>query len=252
MSPQRRTVSRPGESARIGTVGRCAETSRAERPESVGTTSASSSSSRAASQAAVGDRVGRVAAGAAHAVSFQRVVGRLALGLRGDRGHHRDRLDRVARRPPSPARASPRRCRRGSRWRRRRPRRASGATRRTIESSICVAVIDGPRERAGQREQPLLDDRHLLDRQLDAEVAARDHDAVGRARGSPRARSTACGFSIFAISGMRVCSRTRVDVLGPAHEAQRDDVDADRAPRRAGAPGPPRGPTGSSRPRPGC
>ena len=47
--PQRRTVSLPGESARIGTVGRCAETRRAERPDSVGTTSASSSSSRAAS-----------------------------------------------------------------------------------------------------------------------------------------------------------------------------------------------------------
>ena len=51
--------------------------------------------------------------------------------------------DRVVRRRRSPARASPRRCRRGSRWRRRSPRRASGATSATIESSICVAVIDG-------------------------------------------------------------------------------------------------------------
>ena len=41
------------------------------------------------------------------------------------------------------------------------------------------------------------------------------------------ARSTACGFSILAMSGVRVCSRTKQDVLGAAHEAQRDEVDAD-------------------------
>jgi len=51
MSPHRRTVSRPGDSARIGTSGRCADTRRAERPESVGMTSASRPSSDAATQA---------------------------------------------------------------------------------------------------------------------------------------------------------------------------------------------------------
>ena len=47
------------------------------------------------------------------------------------------------------------------------------------------------------------------------------------ARTISSARSTACGFSILAISGSRVCSRTNVDVLGAAHERQRDEVDAD-------------------------
>ena len=47
------------------------------------------------------------------------------------------------------------------------------------------------------------------------------------ARTISSARSTACGFSILAISGSRVCSRTRLDVLGAAHERQRDEVDAD-------------------------
>ena len=50
----------------------------------------------------------------------------------------------------------------------------------TIESSIWVAVIDGRAMRAREREQALLDHRHLLDRHLDAQVAARDHHAVGR------------------------------------------------------------------------
>ena len=84
-----------------------------------------------------------------------------------------------------------------------------------------------PRELAGDPQQPLLDDRHLLDRQLDPEVAARDHHAVGGADDLLGA-STACGFSILAISGSRVCSRTVLDVLGRAHERQRDQVDADR------------------------
>ena len=50
----------------------------------------------------------------------------------------------------------------------------------TIESSICVAVIDG-RARFRRGEQLLLHDRHALDRELDAEVAAGDHHAVGGA-----------------------------------------------------------------------
>ena len=42
------------------------------------------------------------------------------------------------------------------------------------------------------------------------------------------ARSTAWGFSIFAISGRRVCSRTISTSCRRAHERQRDHVDADR------------------------
>src|SRR5262249_38089466 len=51
ISEQRRTVSRPGDSAKIGTWGLGAEMSRAERPESVGTTSAARWRSRAATHA---------------------------------------------------------------------------------------------------------------------------------------------------------------------------------------------------------
>ena len=42
------------------------------------------------------------------------------------------------------------------------------------------------------------------------------------------------------------------DVLGAAHEAQRDEVDADRDRRLAGARGPPRAPTAARPPGPGC
>ena len=101
-----------------------------------------------------------------------------------------------------------------------------GRVEATIESSICVAVIDGPRELAGLREQVLLDDRHELDRQLDAEVAARDHDAVGGA-----------DDLLHAVDGLRLLDlrderQARVlahelDVLRAAHERQRDEVDAD-------------------------
>ena len=47
------------------------------------------------------------------------------------------------------------------------------------------------------------------------------------ARTISSARVTACGFSILATSGSRVCLRSSIDLLGAAHERQRDDVDAD-------------------------
>ena len=49
----------------------------------------------------------------------------------------------------------------------------------TIDSSICVAVITGSAEHVGAADEVLLHHRDPLDRDLDAEVAARDHDAVG-------------------------------------------------------------------------
>ena len=129
----------------------------------------------------VGERVGRVARVAAHAPLVPLAVGR---------GRARcARRSRPSSRPPRPG------------TRRRRvswesitasvPSRIALATsvtsarvgreEATIESSICVAVIDRAGQRAGERDDLLLDDRHLLDRQLDAEVAARDHHAVGGA-----------------------------------------------------------------------
>ena len=68
---------------------------------------------------------------------------RWALHLAGDPVHRPHRLHRIIARPPSPRTASPRRCRRGSRWPRRTPRPGSGRARATIDSSIWVAVITG-------------------------------------------------------------------------------------------------------------
>ena len=54
------------------------------------------------------------------------------------------------------------------------------------------------------RDEPedlLLDDRHALGRELDAEIAARHHDGVGRAM-IPSRSSTAAGVSILATMGV--------------------------------------------------
>ena len=48
-----------------------------------------------------------------------------------------------------------------------------------IDSSTCVATITGTPRRARPREDRLLHARHLLDRHLEPEIAARDHHAVG-------------------------------------------------------------------------
>ena len=47
-----------------------------------------------------------------------------------------------------------------------------------IDWSISVATMTGRRTRAPAQDLPL-DDGHALGRELDAEIAARDHDAVG-------------------------------------------------------------------------
>ena len=49
-----------------------------------------------------------------------------------------------------------------------------------IDSSIWVATITGLACASRQRDRPGLHERHVLERQLDAEVAAGDHDAVER------------------------------------------------------------------------
>ena len=96
----------------------------------------------------------------------------------------------------------------------------------TIESSICVAVIDGRAMRAGQGEQALLDHRHLLDGHLDAQVAARDHHAVGDLEDLLGALDALRLLDLGDERHARVLAHEE-DVLGPAHEAQRDEVDAD-------------------------
>ncbi len=47
-----------------------------------------------------------------------------------------------------------------------------------IDSSICVATMTGFGHAAAELHRALLHDRHRLERQLDAQVAAGDHDAV--------------------------------------------------------------------------
>ena len=135
-------------------------------------------------------------------------------------------LDRDTGRPRSPARASPRRCRRGSRSRRRSPRRASGARSATIESSICVAVIDG-RASAPASAITCFWTIGTSSIRISMPRSPRATITQSAARTISSARCTACGFSILAISGSRVCLRRNVDVLGAAHERQRDEVDAD-------------------------
>src|SRR5580700_9361943 len=74
-----------------------------------------------------------------------------------------------------------------------------------------------------------LHDRHRLDRNLDAEVAASDHDAVGRRDDAVQLRQ---GFVLFyfgdyryALVAFRHESLDAFDVFGRAHERDRDVVD---------------------------
>ena len=109
----------------------------------------------------------------------------------------------------------------------------------------------GAGERAGQRDHLLLHDRHLLDAQLDAEVAARDHHAVGGAHDLLRALH---GLRLLDLGDQRQprVAADELDVLGAAHERQRDQVDADRLADAPGARGPPAARRAARRPRRGC
>ena len=103
-----------------------------------------------------------------------------------------------------------------------------------IDSSICVAVTTGFEARFARCDHIFLRQRHLFERDLDAEVAARDHDAVGRGTMSSMWSSASC-FSIFAITGIdlpaaAMCVFDAQHVLRRAHERNGDPVDAVRDP----------------------
>ena len=129
---------------------------------------------------AVRDGVGRVARVAPDAFLIPRAVGQRVLGALGDRGHHLDGLARIL------------------------------ADRRLLGEHHGVGSVEdrvghvghlgtggaggvdhrvehlggrdrGAGEPARHAQQLFLDDRDVFDRQLDAEIAARDHHAVGRA-----------------------------------------------------------------------
>ncbi len=100
-----------------------------------------------------------------------------------------------------------------------------------IDSSICVATMTGFAMRRASLDGALLHDRHGLQRQLDAEVAAGDHDAVERVD------------DLFeVVDGLRLLDLRddgdahallrhdlvhALDVGRAAHEGERDQVGAD-------------------------
>ena len=157
----------------------------------------------------VGDRVGGVAAVAAHAllVPLARTARSSPCARRRPPASRPTRPGSGRRR--SPGRASPRRCRRGSRWRRRSPRRGSGREEATIESSICVAVIDG-RASAPASAITCFCTIGTSSMRISMPRSPRATITQSAARTISSARWTACGFSILAISGSRVCLRRNV------------------------------------------
>ena len=83
-----------------------------------------------------------------------------------------------------------------------------GREEETIESSICVAVIDG------RASEPASASRRFWiigtsSIGISTPRSPRATITQSAARMISAARSTACGFSIFATSGVRVCSRTK-------------------------------------------
>ena len=92
-----------------------------------------------------------------------------------------------------------------------------------------------PGAASGQLERTLLDHRHLLERQLDPEVAASDHDRVERVDRRPRAASTASGFSILAITGSRTPSSAITACTRSTSDAERTNDRATRSARRCSA-----------------
>jgi hypothetical protein len=65
-----------------------------------------------------------------------------------------------------------------------------------IDSSICVATTTGLPRRRAVSTMLFLDRRHGFWGQLDPQIAAGDHHAVGDARQSLRAGAPPLGFSI--------------------------------------------------------
>ena len=177
---------------------------------------------------AVGDRVRGVARVAAHPRLVPGFIGQRALGALGHRGHHLDRLHRVG----ADRRLGREHDRVGAVEDRVGHIGDLGAGRaRGVDHRL--EHLGGGDRRAGQApgraQQLLLHDRHGLDRQLDAEIAAGDHHAVGRADDVLGAID---GLGLLDLGDQRQArvAAHLLDVLGGAHEGQGDHVDADRFP----------------------
>ena len=107
-----------------------------------------------------------------------------------------------------------------------------------IDSSIWVATMTGLASSARLAHDLLLQERHVLERALHREVAARDHEAV---EGLDDLVEVVDGLRLLDLGddgqhhALLAHDRADVlDVLGVAHEAQRDEVDAEAAARSAG------------------
>jgi hypothetical protein len=85
------------------------------------------------------------------------------------------------------------------------------------------------RQLAGQAQQLLLRAGDVLDRQLDSEVTAGDHHAVGGAD-DVLGRVDGLGLLDLGDQGLARVLAHALDVLGRAHEGQRHEVDADLLP----------------------
>ena len=96
-----------------------------------------------------------------------------------------------------------------------------------------VEHLGGDDDRLGvlpaQLHGALLHQRHLVQRQLDAEVAAGDHDAVEGERRSPRGASTASGFSTFAMTGRRTPSSSMISWTSLMSSGERTNDSAIRS-----------------------
>ena len=221
ISPQRRTVSRPGERARIGTFGRCALTSRARAARRASGRRARRGELARGDARGVGDGVGGVARVAVDArarssarraprarscVAIAAIISMASDRVRADGrllGEHH-RVGAVEDRVGDVGDLGARRARGGDH----RVEHLRRGDRRA-------------RERAGQREQALLDHRHLLDRHLDAEVAAGDHHAVGRADDLLRALD---GLGLLDLRDQRQCACARARSARPRACARSDSA----------------------------
>ena len=99
-----------------------------------------------------------------------------------------------------------------------------------IDSSICVAVMTGLRQAGGAANDVLLNDRNFFGRHFDAEIAARDHDAVG---GFENFFQMIDGLRLFELGDHGDIAAVRGDDLldhlhigGGAHEGERHSIDA--------------------------
>ena len=95
-----------------------------------------------------------------------------------------------------------------------------------IDSSICVAVMTGRPMMIRELDDLLLRNRHFLERELDAEVAARHHHAVGRAHDALDVLQRRVLLDLRDDEDRLGHQRAQLgDVGRAAHEAQREVVE---------------------------